>query len=80
MQAMAQAIKLGTYAELQVLRPFIRMSKGEIVALGAQLGVDFAHTYSCYCGGEQHCGRCGTCRERRAAFLAGNVPDPTIYQ
>lgn len=80
MQAMGQAIALGTYAGVQILRPFIRMSKGEIVALGARLGVDFAHTYSCYCGGDVHCGRCGTCQERREAFSAAHITDPTSYQ
>lgn len=79
MQAMGRAIELGTYAGVKILRPFIHMSKGEIVALGAELGVDFSHTYSCYCGGEQHCGRCGTCRERQEAFRAAGVPDPTPY-
>lgn len=80
MQAMGQAIADGTYAGIGILRPFIDMSKGEIVALGAELGVDFSHTYSCYCGGEQHCGRCGTCRERQAAFRSADVADPTPYE
>lgn len=80
MQAMGQAIALGTYAGVQILRPFIHMGKGEIVALGAELGVDFAHTYSCYCGGAAHCGQCGTCQERRGAFLSAGVADPTHYQ
>lgn len=80
MQAMASAISLGTYAGIRVLRPFISMSKGDIVALGAQLGVPFADTYSCYCGGTRHCGRCGTCRERREAFRAAGIPDPTPYE
>lgn len=79
MQAMAGAISSGTYAGLQVLRPFISMSKGEIVSLGAQLGVDFAHTYSCYCGAAAHCGRCGTCRERQQAFRDAGLADPTLY-
>ena len=50
------------------------------MALGAQLGVPFADTYSCYCGGTRHCGRCGTCRERREAFRAAGIPDPTPYE
>lgn len=79
MHAMGQAIERGTYAGIRILRPFISMSKGEIVSLGAQLGVDFTHTYSCYCGGEQHCGACGTCRERREAFRSAGVADPTSY-
>ena len=80
MAAMASAISLGTYANLQILRPFIDNNKGEITAIGAELGVDFSHTYSCYCGREQHCGQCATCRERREAFAASGMPDPTIYE
>lgn len=80
MEAMGQAIQRGTYANLQILRPFIHSSKAEIAAAGAELGVDFAHTYSCYCGGAQHCGRCATCQERKAAFAAAGIPDPTEYQ
>lgn len=79
MAAMAEAIRLGTYAGLQILRPFIDLTKGEITALGATLGVDFAHTYSCYKGGELHCGDCATCRERRESFTTAGVPDPTRY-
>ncbi len=79
MQTMQQAIAQGTYAEIQLLRPFISMTKREIVTLGAKLGVDFAHTYSCYCGREIHCGHCATCRERREAFRAAGIPDPTSY-
>ena len=80
MQAMEQAMEQGSYAKIQLLRPFIGMSKVQIVKLGAELGVDFSQTYSCYCGGEKHCGRCGTCRERRAAFAAADVADPTAYE
>lgn len=43
------------------------------------MGVDYADTYSCYKGGEKHCGQCGTCRERREAFIEAGVDDPTIY-
>ena len=80
MAAMASAISLGTYANLQILRPFIDNNKGEITAIGAELGVDFSHTYSCYCGREQHCGQCATCRERRESFLTAGIPDPTHYE
>ena len=79
MQAMGDAIRLGTYAGVRVLRPFIAMTKGEIAARGASLGVDFAQTWSCYKGGEIHCGRCGTCVERREAFQVAGLHDPTHY-
>ena len=80
MAAMASAISLGTYAELQILRPFIANNKGEITAIGAALGVDFTHTYSCYCGRAQHCGQCATCRERKESFATAGIPDPTVYE
>ncbi|HRP05674.1 MAG TPA: 7-cyano-7-deazaguanine synthase, partial [Opitutaceae bacterium] len=79
MRAMGDAMRLGTYAGIELLRPFIAMTKGEIVGEGRQLGVDLARTWSCYKGGETHCGRCGTCVERREAFNVGGLVDPTIY-
>ncbi|HUF62745.1 MAG TPA: 7-cyano-7-deazaguanine synthase QueC [Verrucomicrobiales bacterium] len=79
MEAMAQAIRLGTYAGIQVLRPFIALRKEDIVTLGTALGVDLARTWSCYKGGQWHCGRCGTCVERREAFERAGIADPTAY-
>ena len=79
MEAMGEAIRLGTYAELALLRPFIHLSKAGIARRGAELGVDFRQTWSCYKGGERHCGTCGTCVERREAFLLAGVVDPTDY-
>lgn len=80
MAPMAAAIEQGTYAGIQVLRPFIHWRKEQIVTRGHELNVDFARTWSCYQGGETHCGRCGTCVERREAFLISGVPDPTVYE
>ena len=79
MAAIADAIRLGTYAGIEVLRPFIAMDKSRIAARGAELGVDFSQTWSCYVGGQTHCGECGTCVERREAFLLAGLPDPTRY-
>jgi 7-cyano-7-deazaguanine synthase len=79
MHAMADAMRLGTYAGVQLLRPFIAMNKAEIAAEGARLGVDFARTWSCYKGGDIHCGICGTCVERREAFAVAGLRDPTEY-
>ncbi len=80
MRAMGDALRLGTYAGIALLRPFIAMDKGQIAAAGARLGVDFAQTWSCYKGGAIHCGKCGTCVERREAFLKAGVVDPTAYE
>ncbi|MEI8339960.1 MAG: 7-cyano-7-deazaguanine synthase QueC [Verrucomicrobiota bacterium] len=79
MKSMADAIRLGTYAGVDVIRPFIAMTKAGIATRGAELGVDFSKTWSCYVGGETHCGECGTCVERREAFLLAGIPDPTSY-
>ena len=79
MRAMGEAMRTGTYAQVQLLRPFIALDKAAIAAEGARLGVDYARTWSCYKGGEIHCGRCGTCVERREAFLKAGLPDPTAY-
>lgn len=79
MRAMAEAMGQGTYARIQLLRPFIAMDKAAIARRGAELGIDFAETWSCYKGGEVHCGTCGTCVERREAFLLAGVDDPTSY-
>ena len=66
-------------ARIAFLAPFLRMSKADIVREGARLGVPFAETWSCYKGGARHCGRCGTCVERREAFHLAGVDDPTRY-
>ncbi len=62
-----------------VLAPFIGLSKADIVTIGAELGVPFAETWSCYKGEQRHCGTCGTCVERREAFGVAGVADPTLY-
>jgi 7-cyano-7-deazaguanine synthase len=77
---MGEAIREGTYANIQILAPFVEIDKAEIVRQGVKLGVDYLETYSCYKGAEKHCGRCGTCVERREAFLLAGVPDPTEYE
>jgi len=80
MRPMAEAIRAGTYAGIAVLRPFITERKEGIAAIGAGLGVDFSQTWSCYKGGEVHCGKCGTCVERKEAFALAGLDDPTEYQ
>ena len=79
MRAMGDALALGTYAGVQLLRPFIAMSKADIATAGAGLGVNFARTWSCYKGEDLHCGKCGTCVERREAFVLAGLVDPTVY-
>ena len=79
MEAMGSAMEMGTYPGIRLLRPFIDSDKAGIARRGAELGVDYSRTWSCYKGGEVHCGTCGTCVERREAFLLAGVEDPTQY-
>lgn len=78
--AMNAAMQAGTYEGVTLAAPYTDLSKADIVRRGAQLGIDYGHTYSCYRGGGQHCGRCATCNERKAAFLAAGIADPTHYE
>jgi 7-cyano-7-deazaguanine synthase len=79
-EAVDRAIRLADWHEIHLVCPFVRLTKAQIVARGAELGVDFAKTWSCYKGGAIHCGRCGTCFERREAFSQAGVHDPTKYE
>jgi len=74
------SIAMQGVAEVRVLAPFINMTKHEIVRLGYQLGVPFEETWSCYKGGDAHCGHCGACVERCEAFEVTGIPDPTRYE
>ena len=77
--AMANAISVGSYYTIRLIVPLQWMNKQEIVEKGTKLGVDFAGTWSCYAGGDLHCGTCPTCRSRREAFLLAGIDDPTRY-
>ncbi|MEE3200012.1 MAG: 7-cyano-7-deazaguanine synthase QueC [Planctomycetota bacterium] len=77
--ALGGAIALADWHKVELLRPFVDKTKEDITRLGAELEIPFELTWSCYQGGEQHCGACGTCIERREAFLLAGIPDPTQY-
>ncbi len=74
--ALANVLKLCHYDPIKLERPFVNMTKTEIVKLGMELGVDFAETWSCYNGLEKPCGQCGTCKERAQAFAEAGIIDP----
>lgn len=79
-KAMSEAMSEGTYEHIDIDAPYTSLTKGEIAAIGKRTGVDYADTYSCYKGGEKHCGRCGTCVERREALAEAGIDDPTPYE
>jgi 7-cyano-7-deazaguanine synthase len=77
--AMREAAHLCDWRRIDLLTPFVQLDKAAIVRIGADLAVPFAKTWSCYKGGDMHCGTCGTCVERREAFELAGVHDPTPY-
>ena len=79
-EAFDLAAQAGTYNGVRLLSPYCNLTKGQIAARGRELGIDYAETWSCYKGGDKHCGRCGTCIERREALAEAGLPDPTDYE
>lgn len=67
-------------ADISLYTPFLNMTKADIVKEGARLNLNFADTWSCYKGGDLHCGRCGTCVERHEAFALAKISDPSTYE
>ena len=78
-EAMSSAISAGTYEGVTLLAPYTDITKGEIAMRGKKLGIDYSETWSCYKGGDFHCGRCGTCIERKEALRDAGIEDPTEY-
>ena len=74
------AATAGTYNNVRVVAPYTDINKGEIASIGKRLGIDYTETWSCYKGGEKHCGKCGTCVERKEALAAAGINDHTVYE
>ena len=79
-EAFDAAARAGTYIGVGLLSPYCNLTKGQIAMRGRELGIDYSETWSCYRGGEHHCGRCGTCRERREALAEAGINDNTKYE
>ncbi len=75
-----QKLALADIADVTLYTPFLDKDKTDIARQAAELNVPIADTWSCYKGREKHCGRCGTCVERREALHLANLPDPTEYE
>jgi len=71
--AMSTAIYEGSGHQLKIVAPFVNLTKKDVVAIGVKLGVPYELTWSCYEGGDKPCGICGTCIDRRNAFLANGL-------
>jgi len=78
--AFQEAARLGTDTEIVIDAPFSGLTKAEMLKRGLELDVPFHLTWSCYKGGPVHCGVCESCNNRRNAFGAAGIPDPTEYE
>lgn len=78
--AIDAAATAGTYNNVKVVAPYTKITKSDIARIGKKLGIDYTETWSCYKGGEVHCGKCGTCAERKEALAEAGIEDKTIYE
>lgn len=78
--SISHATTAGTYNGVKVIAPYTNISKTDIAKKGKELGIDYAETWSCYKGGEIHCGKCGTCVERKEALAEAGIADNTEYE
>jgi 7-cyano-7-deazaguanine synthase len=74
------AAQAGTYVNVHLITPYTNITKADIARKGKTLGIDYSDTWSCYKGGAKHCGKCGTCTERREALAEAGIEDTTEYE
>lgn len=79
-EAMSEATKTGTFPGIEILAPYTNITKADIARKGKELGIDYSKTWSCYKGADVHCGKCGTCVERKEALRDAGIEDTTIYE
>ena len=79
-EAMSEATKAGTFPGIEILAPYTNITKVDIARKGKELGIDYSKTWSCYKGENVHCGKCGTCVERKEALRDAGIEDTTIYE
>lgn len=78
--AINNAAKTGTYVNVEICAPYTNITKTDIALIGKKLGLDYSETWSCYKGGNKHCGKCGTCVERKEALENAGIIDTTEYE
>lgn len=77
--AMTKAIDIGTRSKVELVTPFRDSKKEDIVKIGLKLNLPYELTYSCYEGGKEPCGECGTCIDRKKAFIANGITDEKYF-
>lgn len=78
-EAMNAVAGIANFDAVEIHAPFLRATKAQILAEGLAMGLDYTDTWTCYRGEALACGRCGSCRERLAAFAANGISDPIAY-
>lgn len=78
--AMDAATYAGTFVGVHIVAPYTNITKADIARIGKKLGLDYSETWSCYKGGAKHCGKCGTCVERKEAMRDAGIIDTTEYE
>lgn len=78
--SISHATAAGTYNGVKILAPYTDITKADIARKGKELGIDYSETWSCYKGGDKHCGKCGTCVERKEALAEAGIEDNTEYE
>ncbi|WP_434985495.1 7-cyano-7-deazaguanine synthase QueC [Vreelandella zhaodongensis] len=79
-QAMNHVAGIANFEPVTLHAPYLQASKAQILRDGLAMGLDYRQTWTCYAGRELACGKCGSCRERLAAFVANNTVDPLAYE
>ena len=79
-KAFDEAASAGTFVNVHLRSPYTNITKADIARRGKALGINYSETWSCYKGGAKHCGKCGTCVERREAFALAGIEDTTEYE
>ena len=79
-KAIDAAAYAGTFVNAHIEAPYTHITKGDIARIGKRLGLNYAETWSCYKGADKHCGRCGTCIERKEALTETGIDDTTEYE
>ena len=78
--AMNAVAGIANYQAVEIVTPFLNNTKGEILAAGLAMNLNYGDTWTCYNGREHACGKCGACNERIEAFSEQGVSDPLTYE
>lgn len=79
-ERMNAVAKISNYQSVEITTPYLNQDKGQILADGLKMGLDYSQTWTCYNGREKACGKCGSCVERLEAFSNNGTTDPLAYE